>query len=65
MKLISQTSHLQLNLFDSFYGKDISGNAVLNVSQIFQEGVRLKNAPAKQAFGLVVSCHVCGNSFKM
>ena len=54
MKLLPQIQHLQLNLHEFSYGKDISGNAMSKVLQIFQEEARITNAPAKQSLDIVV-----------
>ena len=54
MKLLPQTGHLQINLFDFSCGKYISGNVVSKVLQIFQEEARLTNVIAKQKLDSVV-----------
>ena len=56
MKLLPQTGHLQINLHDFSYGKkkNILGNAVSKVLQIFWEEARFTNVSAKQKPNLVV-----------
>ena len=46
LETLTTKMNLQLNLHMS-YGKDISGNAVSKVLQIFQEEARITNEPAK------------------
>ena len=54
LEILTTNMTLKLNLHDFSYGKDISGNAVSKLLQIFQEEARITNAPVNQAFDLVV-----------